>query len=178
MTSEHLLSKVQLAVWVGLVGHGAPGEIHHVERDEAGLEQARVGQVFLYLGQDRGHTQHHAQQHVEGDEELVELALSHHGAGVVAVADDDGDQGEDVEEAGGCQQSVEPVGVVRVLVLVGPTLSPAVSKVYDENKLDDDEEKSSDHPEIHPRWAEIAVRNEECSYPADYDDEVFESPET
>ena len=63
-------------------------------------------------------------------------------------------------------------------MLVGPAFSPAVGKVYDENKLDDDEEKGSDHPEIHPSWAEVAVRYEECSDPADNDDEVFESPET
>ena len=95
----YLCSKIEVAVGVWLVGHGRHSEVHHVEGDKAGLKQARVGQSLLDLGEHRGDGQDAAQEHVECDEELVELALAHHGAGVVGVAQDDHHQGQQVEEA-------------------------------------------------------------------------------
>ena len=95
----YLGSEVEVAVGVWLVRHGRHGEVHHVERDEAGLKQTRVGQSLLDLGEHGGDGKDAAQEHVEGDEELVKLALAHHGAGVVSVAQDNHHQGHQVEEA-------------------------------------------------------------------------------
>ena len=134
--------------------------------------------MFLNLGQDRGHGEDDTEQHVECDEELVQLALTHHVSGVVGVADDDGDQGEDVEDAGHCQQSVEPGGVIGLFVIFSPGLSPAVSEVNDQNQLNDDEHEASDHTKVHPGGSEVTVRNEEGSHPASDDQGVLESPES
>ena len=49
LDAEHLGGQVELAVGVGLVGHGGPGEVHHVQGHEAGLQQARARQVLLDL---------------------------------------------------------------------------------------------------------------------------------
>ena len=35
LVTEHLLGQVQLAVGVGLVGHGRPGQVHHVQGHKA-----------------------------------------------------------------------------------------------------------------------------------------------
>ena len=65
--------------------------------------------MLLYDGQDRRHAQDDAENHVEGDEELVKLALADVLARVVGVAEGDGDDDQDVEDEGGEQESPEPV---------------------------------------------------------------------
>ena len=67
---------VRLAVGPRRVGDGRPCQIHDVEGHEGGLEQAGGGHVLLDLGQDGDDRHDHAQQHVEGDEELVDLAVT------------------------------------------------------------------------------------------------------
>ena len=49
LDAEHLGGQVELAVGVWLVGHGGPGEVHHVQGHEAGLQQPRTRQVLLDL---------------------------------------------------------------------------------------------------------------------------------
>ncbi len=52
-----------------------------------------------------------------------------------------------------------------------------MSEVNDENQLDEDEEKASDHAEVHPHLAECSVRDPEgANHPTD-DEQVFEAPE-
>ena len=61
---------------VGVVGHGAPGEVHRVQGDDGRLQQARAW-VDLLDGRQDGHDGHdHAQDHVEADEELVQTAVT------------------------------------------------------------------------------------------------------
>ena len=108
----------------------------------------------------------------------MELALAHHGARVVGVAHDDRDQRQDVEDPRDGEQGVEPAGVVALLVVLAPGLGPAVREVNDEDQLDDDEHEASDHPEVHPRWSEVSMRDEESSDPTRDDECVLESPES
>ena len=61
----YLLSKVELAVWIGCVGHGRPGEVDDVEADEAALEQPGVRLVLLDDRQHRCGRGDDAQNHVE-----------------------------------------------------------------------------------------------------------------
>jgi hypothetical protein len=58
----------------------------------------------------------------------VELAVAHVDAGVVRVAEADGDDGQHVEEEGGEEQSPEPV-----LVRAGPGVGVGVKKIGDFN---------------------------------------------
>ena len=105
--------------------------------------------MFLDLGHDRGDGENDTEQHVEGDEELVSLALTNKLSGVVAVADNDGDQGEDVEDASDGQESIEPAGVIALLVVLSPALCPTVGKVNDENQLNDDEHEATNRSKTH-----------------------------
>ncbi len=51
--AEDQVSQVRLAVGVRLVGHGRPGQVHHVQRHEARLQQSGVGLVFLKKVKDQ-----------------------------------------------------------------------------------------------------------------------------
>ena len=53
-----------------------------------------------------------------------------------------------------------------------------MSKVNDEDELDDDEHEASNHAKVHPGGTKVTVGNEECSNPSSNDDGVLESPET
>ena len=173
----YLLSKVELAVWIGCVGHGRPGEVDDVEADKAALKQSRVGLVLLDDGQHRRGRRDDAEDHVERDEELVELALPDPVTGVVAVGQDDPDEGGEVEDAGDGEESVEPVLAVVVAVVVLPRLGPGVSEVDDEHELDDDEHEAAHHAEVHPGGTEVAVGDEEGADAAGDDEQVLEAPE-
>ena len=70
------------------------------------------------------------------------------------------------------------ISLSYLFVVFPPALCPAVCKVYDENKLDDDEHEATDHPEVHPGRPEAPVRNEERPNPSGDDDGVLETPET
>ena len=61
----YLLSEVELAVWIGCVGHGRPGEVDDVEADEAALQQPGVRLVLLDYRQHRCGRGDDAQNHVE-----------------------------------------------------------------------------------------------------------------
>ena len=61
----------QRAKRTGLVGHGAPCEVHGVQADSGRLEQARVRLSLLNLRQHRERRNHHTQDQVDADEELV-----------------------------------------------------------------------------------------------------------
>ena len=98
-------------------------------------------------------------------------------ASVVAVGQDDPDEGGEVEDAGDGEESVEPVLAVVVAVVVLPGLGPGVGKVDDEDELDDDEHEAADHAEVHPGGPEVAVGDEEGSDAAGDDDQVLETPE-
>jgi hypothetical protein len=52
-----------------------------------------------------------------------------------------------------------------------------VSEVNDENQLDEDEEKASNHAEVHPHLAECPVRDPEGANHSPDDEQVFEAPE-
>jgi hypothetical protein len=52
-----------------------------------------------------------------------------------------------------------------------------VSEVNDENQLDEDEEKPSNHAEVHPHLAECPVRDPEGANHSPDDEQVFEAPE-
>ena len=173
----YLLSEVELAVWIGCVGHGGPGEVDDVEADEAALEQPGVRLVLLDDRQHRCGRGDDAQNHVERDEELVELALANCVASVVAVGQDDPDEGGEVEDAGDGEESVEPVLAVVVAVVVLPRLGPGVSEVDDEHQLDDDEHEAAHHAEVHPGGTEVAVGDEEGADAASDDEQVLEAPE-
>ena len=60
-----------MRVRTGLVGHGAPGQIHRIERHRGRLKQTRVGLRPLNLGHHRERRDDHAQDKVDADEELV-----------------------------------------------------------------------------------------------------------
>ena len=74
--------------------------------------------MFLNLGQNTGDGEDDTEDHVEADEELVELALTDDTAGVVGVAHDDGGQGENVEHSGDGQESVEPTTVIALFIVL------------------------------------------------------------
>ncbi len=63
------------------------------------------------------------------------------------------------------------------LIIDEEYLSPAVSEVNDENQLDEDEEKASNHAEVHPHLAECPVRDPEGANHSPDDEQVFEAPE-
>ncbi len=71
--------------------------------------------MFLNSWQDWGDRDNDAKDQVEGDEELVKLALADVVACVVGVAQSHCHDGQDVEKKGGEEQSPEPV-----LVWAGP----------------------------------------------------------
>ena len=127
--------------------------------------------------EDGGGRADDAEDHVEGDEELVELALADHIAGVVAVAEDDADDGDDIEDASDGEEGVEPVLVVAAAVIILPGFGPGMGKVDDEDELDNDEHEASYHAEVHPCGPEAAVRDEKGSDAAGDDDEILEAPE-
>ena len=62
-------------------------------------------------------------------------------------------------------------------MVLHPRLCPAVSEVDDEDKLNDDEQESSHHSEVHPGWAKTAVWDKEGSDAAGDYDEIFDAPE-
>ena len=107
----------------------------------------------------------------------MELALANCVASVVAVGQDDPDEGGEVEDAGDGEESVEPVLAVVVAVVVLPRLGPGVSEVDDEHELDDDEHEPSYHAEVHPGGTEVAVGDEEGADAAGDDEQVLEAPE-
>ena len=133
--------------------------------------------MLLDDGQDGGGGQDEAQDHVECDEELVELALAHDVAGVVAVGEDDADHGDQVEDSSYREKGIEPVLAVIAAVIILPRLGPRMSKVDDEHELDDDEHESPDHAKVHPGWAEVSMWDEEGADAAGDDEEVLEAPE-
>ena len=152
--------------------------------------------MFLNLGQNTGDGEDDAEDHVEADEELVELALTDDTAGVVGVAHDDGGQGEDVEHSGDGQEGVEPATVIALFIVFSwnnkgqclnvletkmmlptPTFRPTVCKVNDEDELNDDEHEASNHAKVHPGRTKVSMGNKECSNPSGNDDGVLESPE-
>ena len=98
-------------------------------------------------------------------------------ASVVAVGQDDPDEGGEVEDAGDGEESVEPVLAVVVAVVVLPRLGPGVSEVDDEHELDDDEHEAADHAKVHPGGAKVAVGDEEGADASGDDDQVLEPPE-
>ena len=53
-----------------------------------------------------------------------------------------------------------------------------MSKINDQNKLDEDEAKSSDHSEIHPGVSKGTVRDEECPDAAANQEQILEAPES
>ena len=173
----NLFREVQLAVGVWSVSHGGPGEVDDVEADKAALQQSRVGLVLLDDGQHRRGRRDDAQDHVERDEELVELALPDPVAGVVAVGQDDPDERGKVEHSGDGEEGVEPVLTVVVAMVVLPRFCPGVGKVDDEDELDDDEHEAADHAKVHPGGAKVAMGDEEGSDASGDDDQVLEPPE-
>ena len=173
----NLFSEVQLTVGVWGVSHGRPGEVDDVKADEAALQQPGVGLVLLDDGQHRRGRRDDAEDHVEGDEELMQLALPDPVACVVAVGQDDPYEGGEVEDSGDGEEGVEPVLTVVVAMVVLPRLCPGVGKVDDEDELDDDEHEAADHAKVHPGGAKVAVGDEEGSDAAGDDDQVLETPE-
>ena len=173
----NLFSEVQLTVGVWSVSHGRPGEVDDVKTDKAALQQPGVGLVLLDDGQHRSGRRDDAEDHVEGDEELVQLALPDPVARVVAVGQDDPNEGGEVEDSCDGEEGVEPVLTVVVAMVVLPGLCPGVGKVDDEDELDDDEHEAAEHAKVHPGGAEVAVGDEEGSDAAGDDDQVLEAPE-
>lgn len=171
------LGKVGLAKSSGTVGHGRPGQVHDVKRDKASLQEARVGLVLLDDGQDGGDREDDAQEHVEGDEELVKPAVASTDAGVVRVAANDQAQGQDVKEAGEGEEGVEPVLIAGVVVVGLPILGPRVSKVNDENQLNQDKGQATNQTKVHPSMSKAAMRDEEGANHAKDDNHVLEAPE-
>merc|ERR1719232_257790 len=148
---------------LGAVDRG-PGEVHDVEGDHGALEQAGLGHVLLDLGQDGDDREDDAEQHVEGDEELVELALAGEGPGE--------------HEAGEGEQSCQPAFAFVFLIVSIPSFGPAVGKVNDQNKLDEDEQEASNEAKPHPNCSKRSIRNPEgCNHTSNYD-QIFDSPET
>ena len=133
--------------------------------------------MLLDDGQHRRGRRDDAQDHVERDEELVELALPDPVAGVVAVGQDDPDEGGKVEHPRDGEEGVEPVLTVVVAMVVLPRFCPGVGKVDDEDELDDDEHEAADHAKVHPGGAKVAVGDEEGSDASGDDDQVLEPPE-
>ena len=66
----------RVALSVGVVSHGWPGEIQGVQSDDRGLQQARARIHFLDLGQDGQNRQDDTHDHVKADEELVQGAVT------------------------------------------------------------------------------------------------------
>ena len=63
-------------------------------------------------------------------------------------------------------------------VIFLPRLCPVVSKVNNENKLDQNEQESANHPKVHPDLAERPVRNaEEGADNASHDQDELDPPE-
>lgn len=133
--------------------------------------------MFLDLGQDGDHREAEAEDHVEGDEELVDLALSGVATCVVDEEQDESGEGSGVHEEGAGEEGSKPPFIVFFLVVSIPGLCPAMSEVNDENELDDDEKESSDHAEVHPDFSERSLRNPEGSDHAGNDDDVLDAPE-
>ena len=59
-----------------------------------------------------------------------------------------------------------------------PSLSPGVSKVDDENKLNENECQPSQHSKVHPSVSKSTMRDEEGSHDAHDDDEILKAPES
>ena len=63
-------------------------------------------------------------------------------------------------------------------VIFLPRLCPVVSKVNNENQLDQNEQESANHPKVHPDLAERPVRDaEEGADDASHDQDELDSPE-
>ena len=116
--------ELRLAVLVLGAVDGRPGEVHDVQRDHGALQQTGLGHVLLHLREDRGDGQRQADQQVEGDEELVELALAGPLPGVVEEHQDDGGDGPGVHEAGAGEQGSQPTLALVLHVVAVPGLRP------------------------------------------------------
>ena len=88
--------------------------------------------------------------HVKRDEELVQLALPGALPRVVDVEEDDGGEGARVHGPGGREECGQPALGVRLLVVAHPGLGPGVSKVDDQDQLDQDEDEGAHEADVHP----------------------------
>lgn len=74
---------------------------------------------------------------------------------------DHGAQNGGVVEYGGADEGAVPLVGLGFLAVGHPSLGPRVRKVDDEDQLYQNEEKASDHAEVHPGRTERALRDEE-----------------
>lgn len=65
--------------------------------------------MFLNSRQDWRHAEDQAEDHVEGDEEFVQLAVADVLTGVERIAEGDGNDDQDVEDESGEEQGPEPI---------------------------------------------------------------------
>ena len=110
--------------------------------------------MLLHHGQNRDHGERHADQHVEADEELVQLTHPDMGPSVVDEHEDHCGDGADKHEAGAGEERAQPALGVLLLVVGVPALRPAVGEVNDQHELDEDEEEAADEAEPHPDSSE------------------------
>ncbi len=73
------------------------------------LKQSRIRLMLLHKWQHGGHAEDYAEDEVEGDEELVELAVANVRAGVVGVAQGNSHNHQDVEQESCGEKGPEPV---------------------------------------------------------------------
>jgi hypothetical protein len=92
---------------------------------------------------DRQNADSDADDHVEGDEELVESAVVR--LSVEVEEQDDADKRENVLDEGGRHQSPEPAFRLSFFVVSDPDVSPVVREVNDEDELDENERETAKH---------------------------------
>ena len=98
--------------------------------------------------------------------------------GVVGVAEESRNDGQDVHPDGGRQQSPKPIGIRCGPVVFLPRFGPVVSKVHDQNQLDQNEEEAANHAKVHPDRTKGAVGDEERSYNPRQEQEELQTPKS
>lgn len=145
----------KLCVLTWIAQKRRPGEINYVGTDDDGLEESRTWHSFLDSWRYWQHTDPDADEDVHNNEELGKTAPISDG-----VVDEDIDScsetDEEASEGGNDQSDVTRTGITA-LVLIDPGFGKSVSKIYDKNELDEDEEEGADHSDVHESWRRMVI---------------------
>ena len=80
---------------------------------------------------------------------------------VIGEGENECNESEKIEDSGYGEESIEPTLIVAVLVIFLPRFCPTMGKVNNENKLDDDEQETTNHAKIHPCRSKVSMGNKE-----------------
>ena len=104
------------------------------------------------------------------------FAFSDMASSVVNIEKHDGSDGANVKNTSYGYQCSQPTLAIRFFVVSNPSFGPRVSKVNDQNQLDQNEAKATNHSKYHPDVTKRATWDEEGANHSPDNDKVFQPP--